>query len=455
MKETKLYLIDPFGSSNKFLPHRHFLRDWSGSYNTADIVFPPLDLMYLSSYLKKNGYQTEIIEASNKHLSPNKVVEILIKAQPNFVLIPSTYFSIEDDKALAKIIKKNVAKAKIIFSGPLVTYDPAVVLDEDIADFVALGELESAVINIVEQRNYDNVAFKKDGEIIRGDRVLIDIDTLPIPDRESIDNDSYRYAVFNKRNPVTAMTISRGCPHSKCLFCPSGLFTLGEIRYRPKQEIFKELEELKDKYNIGEIFFRDQAFTANRDLVVEICNYMLKNGFDILWRATTRVDLVDKELLLLMKKAGCYQISFGFETNLQEVLDANKKGITVEQSKSAAKWAKEAGMEILGLFMTGMDKDNVNNSRNLYEFMLELDVDYVSVNNCLLFPGASLYKEHSEKSKIIPYQEVKSKAGFSPEVRFYMRPSYLFRQLKKIRTISDMRFMLKAGFNILMSGFRK
>ena len=451
MKKCKIILLDPLASGKGLFKHRHFLRDWSGSYNVADIAFPPLDLMYAAAYLRKFDIDVQIIEASIKHMPHKEVVRDIQKTAPDFVFIPTTYFSLDDDKYLACLIRNCNKTIKIIFGGPLVTYNPSLVLSDNTADFVALGELELPLLNIIKGNFSQNIAHKKNRKVVSGQRCLLDLYDLPIPARDLTDTQAYKYAIFNRKNPSTVMTISRGCPHSMCKFCPSKLYTLGEMRYRREDSIFEEINEIVFKYKIGDIFFRDQVFTADRQLVYKICEYLIKNEIDISWRATTRVDLVDKELLVLMRRAGCYQLSFGFESASQQILDINEKGIRVEQSIKAAQWTKEAGIEILGLFMTGMLGDTKENIGQLSRFALDLDVDYVSINDYLLFPGTQVFEEYvKDKSITLPIRLMKQK-GLSPVLKFYLRPKYLMRQLTNIRSKEELCFFIKSGINIFLS----
>ena len=450
---SKIALIDPFGPRKAYFRHCHLLRDWSGAGTPGYIPIPSLDLLYTAAYLRKHGHEAKIIEASVKHWPHEKVAKNIKADNFDFALIPSSYYSLDDDKYLAKVIRENTPRIKIIFSGPWVTHDPSLVLSDNSADFVALGEYELPCLNIIRGDYSENIAYRDNGNVFCGKRKLVNMGELAIPARDLIDNRAYRYAVFNKRNPVTTMTISRGCPHSKCKFCHAFLFTLKEIRYRDIDSITEEINEIVFKYKIGEILFRDQAFTANRELVFKICEYMISNNIDIAWRVTTRVDLVDKELLALMHRAGCYQISFGFESSSQKSLDLNNKGITLEQSRLAARWAKEAGIEILGLFMLGMPGDTQDSMADLHKFALGLEVDYAQFNEVYLVPGVPLYDEYMKDKTILFPSDLIKKYAMLSYLKFYFRPGFILKQLGRIRSPGDLMFLMKVGVDAFLSYF--
>ncbi|MDD5128101.1 MAG: radical SAM protein [Candidatus Omnitrophica bacterium] len=434
MKTKKIVLLDPLTYLNGVPGHYHFVRDWSGARLPADVCLAPLDLICAAAYLRQHGHEVKIIEASIKHIHHPGLVKLIKQESPDFVLIPSVNFGIESDKYLSSLIRQSLPKIKLIFSGALVTYNPGSVLFDRSADFAAVGELEIPLLNILQEGRGDNVAFLNDKqEIVIGKRRLIDLGELPLPARDLIDNQAYNYAIFNRRNPITTMTLSRGCPHSKCEFCHTNLYTLGEIRFRDFDSIAEELREVEFKYKIGEIFFRDQAFTANRELVFKLCEFLISQKTALSWRAETRVDLVDKEMLGLMRRAGCYQLSFGFESCAQKSLDVNNKNITLAQSKEACRLAGKAGIEVVGLFLYGMPGDTKETMDRLVRFALDLKVDYANFEAIYFMPGSPVYEKmiKSGKAEFFPKALLKKYVRCA-YTTFYLRPEFISKNLLKM-----------------------
>lgn len=454
MGSPRIIFIDPLGPGKLFIKHSHFRRDWSGGYMPGCLPLPPLDLMYAAAYLRNYGCDVEIVEASVKHWPPQKVVSYLKGAHPDFIFMVTAYNTIEYDKFIASLIKKQLPKTKVIFSGPLVTHDPSIVLSDDNIDFVALGEPELPLLNIMKGNKVENVAVKKNGNIIYGERSVLDLAELPIPARDLINNSAYSCGSFNRKNPITVATISRGCYHSKCIFCPSNLFTLGKLRYRCFDSIIEELDEIAFEYNIGEIIFRDQTFTANTELVTKICEYIITHKLELAWRASTRVDLVDKKLLQLMKRAGCYQISYGFESNSQYSLDTCNKGTTIEQALQASRWTHDAGIEVVGLFLLGIPGDTIKTLKGLVKFVRELNIDCLQIHQPYFAPGTPMYETYGKNpSSLLPHNLV-MRHLFYTHIRFYLRPSYLWKQIKCIRKMSDFRLLLEKVAGLLDQGWR-
>jgi len=162
---------------------------------------------------------------------------------------------------------------------------------------------------------------------------------------------------------------------------------------------------------------------------------------------------VDKELLLLMRRAGCYQLSVGFETNHQVSLDASGKGIMVAQSEFAAKAIKDAGIELVGLFMLGMPGDTVSSIKSLSEFAITLRVDYAQFNQFDFSPGAPIYEDYlKDRSRFVPARISRKYASLSSR-EFYFRPRKIFQIIKKINSPGDIVFFTELVINSMLHRF--
>ena len=451
MVNPKIALIDPLGNGRSLFGHKHFIRDWTGATFPGGLPFPPLDLMYAAAYVKERGFHARIIESNINHWTHQRTIKEIKLDPPQFVLIPSTYFTLEDDKYLSRLIREAFPGTRIIFSGPLLTQDPSLVLKEKCADFVVLGELEDPILNILNGEYTANIAYKNANNIIIGKRSLLDLNNLPIPARDLIQNNAYKYFVFNRGNPITAMTLSRGCPHSKCKFCHTNLYTLGRHRFRPVGSIIKEIHEVKFKYGIEEIFFRDQVFTANKSIVHEVCDYMISEKINLYWRAQTRVDYADSDTFKLMRKAGCYQLSFGLESSSQDTLDSVDKGITLAQAKEAIKYAKEAGIEVLGLFILGIPGDQEESIRKTIDFAIKSGIEFANFNKLLFLPGTEIADNYARDRKQLINHRLLKKYTIHAYLKFYLRSAYLRKNMFRLRSFKSIGFVIIAGLREILS----
>jgi len=153
--------------------------------------------------------------------------------------------------------------------------------------------------------------------------------------------------------------------------------------------MFKHLEQ---RYGIRDIMIYDDTFVTNRSRVVEQCERLLRDGVQLTWHANARVDLVDSEMLSLMRRAGCWKLCYGIESGSQKVLDALRKGITLDQIRETLRLTRQAGILTHGYVMIGMLPDTRDTIRETIEFVLEADLDLVTVNHFTPFPNTPDYK---------------------------------------------------------------
>ena len=218
--------------------------------------------------------------------------------------------------------------------------------------------------------------------------------------------------------------------------------------------MISEIKEVVDKYNIRDIIFRDPSFTINREHVTGLCKEILKSGYKINWRCFSHVNDVDEDLLKLMKKAGCYQISYGFETASREILKLLQKSMTVEQAFKAARLTKRVGVEVSGSFMIGLPGETKKTIDETIHFSKQLGLDYAQFQFAIPVPGTRFYEEclGSQRSVITSNRQrwcweewegfIESKSEFGELLKsglkeayrnFYFRVPYILSQLSKIR----------------------
>ena len=182
---------------------------------------------------------------------------------------------------------------------------------------------------------------------------------------------------------------------------------------------------------------------------------LIEKRADISWKCETRVNLVDEELLQLMKRAGCYLIGYGIESGNQKILDVLKKGITIAEIERAVQMTRKAGIEILGYFMLGIPGEGEKEIRETIKFAKSLNIDYAQFSIATAFPGTELYQIAKAKNRIPKdwqdsfyalgqTKKVISLCELDPETlqkylkkayrSFYFRPSYIKRKILEIKS---------------------
>lgn len=336
---------------------------------------PPLGIMYIAAYLEQNNYSIKLTDLRDldhdewlSHIPEGDIYGITATT-------PEYPYAIE----IARQIKKN--GVVVVLGGVHASADPLGV--DPIFDKVVIGEGEYAIINVindvkngVEKRYYTTPLIK-------------DINTLPFPARHLLNYDSFISSKLTvKDQPATAITGSRGCPYN-CAFCVSKLMWDRKVRFRTPENIIEEIKTIIDRYGVKHFRFQDDTITASKKWLTSLCEKLKPLG--IVWRAATRVDRAQVELLQIMKDAGCYEIDYGIETISDNVLELNNKQITVKQIYQAVENARLAGLETRLFFMIGLPGQDINIADDIINFIEIAKPNAVDVSTFIPFPGSDIY----------------------------------------------------------------
>jgi len=443
--------------------------------STSSFITPPLGLLYLAASLKKAGHEPEILDLMLEKLGPEEVLA-KISLEVRVIGIPAVTPLIQSAVSLANLIRKRFPEKIIILGGS----HPSLLPEETLAnspcvDFIIKGEGEERINLLIgyldgrrKEEELDGIVFRKNGKIIDlpVKKYVTNLDELPFPARELISVKKYSDFLESRQKPATTMITSRGCPFN-CIYCSKPIF--GNVcRLRSPENVLAEIEQLKEKYGIKEIIFYDDTFTLNRERVLKICNLLIDKKMDIKWKCETRVNLIDEELLGKMKEAGCYLVAFGVESGNQRILNILKKGITLEQVKKAVESAKKVGIETLGYFMIGVPGETEKEIDETIDFAKDLDLDFAQFSIATAFPGTELYQIARSQNKLpkdwsnsfyaLGKEPNVSLCGVSIEKlseyskkayrSFYLRPNFIFKKIKKIKSFGDLTFYFQGLKNL-------
>jgi radical SAM superfamily enzyme YgiQ (UPF0313 family) len=378
-----------------------------------ELLYVPLGLAYLASMLKTHGYEVKVKDMT-LHSWDDVRAEIK-KEDPDIVGIGCLTLWRNQTIKTARIAKEYNPNIKVVIGGPHATFYPEHMFKMAPVDVVVIGEGEMTIVELVEAFNkgkklseIKGIAFLQNGKIIRTEtRPLIkSIDEIPFPSYDDFNLRKYNGLNFPKKLchlTRTAMITSRGCPFA-CHFCSTSRYWGRFWRARSPKNVVDEIEWLYNEYDVRLIHFFDDIFTLNRDRVIEICKEILRRELDVLWQAETRVDCVDREMLIWMRKAGCREINYGIESGSAKILRNIDKRITPEQIRKALRMTHEADIRTIGYLIVGNpgeDKDTINETIKLMKefkpFRPPLDWDhpglYVAWSALLsIFPNTPIYE---------------------------------------------------------------
>jgi radical SAM superfamily enzyme YgiQ (UPF0313 family) len=225
----------------------------------------------------------------------------------------------------------------------------------------------------------------------------------------------------------------------------------------------EELHLLVGKYGLREVNIDDGTFTTRKQRVIEFCQRLRRDKFNLVWTCNGRVDNLDDEMLAEMKASGCKMIRLGVESGSQEVLDKIKKGLTLKQIEEGVRKVKKHGIQALGGFMFGFPYDTRRTVEATIQFAKKLSPDQVQFSINMSYPGTSLY-EYAVRNDLLLAQSFKEfDMTHGPVVKtrdmgrgeledilaraykeFYFRPTFFLQTLRHLSDLDEIRRVLRS-----------
>ncbi len=293
---------------------------------------------------------------------------------------------------VSRMVKELSPKIPVIWGGVHPTIMPAECLTNGDVDFVVRGEgeytLTELLKNLGSPDKVPGISYKRDNDVVHNsDRPLVqNLDEIPYPARD-------RIIGYERMQPEAFghLFATRGCPY-QCTFCASHWIWSRRVRYRTIANIVDEIISVKKKYKTSRFIFEDDSFTVNRKFVEDFCNAVIDMKLGITWRCETRVDLVNPQLIALMKRSGLDEISLGIESGSANSLKRIKKGITVEQVRNAVKVIKAARLRFGAFFIIGFPWETKEDINATLDLIQEVDADVLGLNMATPYPGTEVYE---------------------------------------------------------------
>ena len=318
------------------------------------------------------------------------------------------------------------------------------------------------------------ISFIKNGDIHHNParELLKDLDSLPFPARHFIE----KYHFTNpklKRHPYTTVLTSRNCPY-KCIYCvPSSLTFAREIEfkkdngrkppisYRSVENVVEELDVLAAK-GYRAITFIDDNFVTTAKRLRPICECVKKHGFS--WGCQARADAITEEIAVILSEANCGFVDLGVESFNDDILEYIKKGITSEQIYEGIGWLKKYKVPVkLNILIGTSPLETKETIKDTLRKAKALKVSQVMFNIVAPFPGTEFYGLARENGwiaggdyvptdvqhhSILNYPNLSGremeKMLFRNNVSFFLRPSFILKNIGKFGSFTDFKIALKA-----------
>jgi len=277
---------------------------------------------------------------------------------------------------LCRLIKESNADLHLTIGGSIFTrlvdnLRRCASLFELTDDFIVF-EGETALLELVTQlegkREFSkvpNLIYRQNGKITVNQPFYSEnIDALPAPNYDG-------FPLGHYLAPATVLPVqfSRGCYYKDCAFCA---LTLDHQNFRQKDpgKTVDDLQMLTEKYRTPYFFFTDECLALSP--TKRMCRQILDRRLNIQWTAEMRFEKnLSRDLLTLMRDAGCLKIVFGLESFNQRVMDFMKKGIKQESVRRISEDCVDLGIAVHCYIIVGFPTEKEEEALETMNFIVE------------------------------------------------------------------------------------
>ena len=202
----------------------------------------------------------------------------------------------------------------------------------------------------------------------------------------------YKIGTLNGRLPFSSIQTFRGCPW-KCIFCASDQLETTRILKKSITKIVDEIEHVNKTYGITHFTIIDDVLTLVRKRTVEMCNQIIERKLNITFEGSTRANLLDEELVVLMKRAGLIRLSFGLETVDEDMRKTMNKKVPLESYRDSNALLNKYGIEALNSVMIGLPGETEENVWKTLNFLSKSkEVKQANFAIATPYPGTKFYE---------------------------------------------------------------
>jgi anaerobic magnesium-protoporphyrin IX monomethyl ester cyclase len=351
----------------------------------ADFFQTPYGLFTLAAEAMDKGHQVKVVNLSAFRWA--EVETILGRLDADLFGMSCWTANRRGVAYTADLLKRLHPSAHVVIGGPHATpFAVEMLRHHPSIDTVTLGESEDTFLELVSALSNGQptagilgTAYREGGDVLlaKGRPSISKLDRLASP--------QLHFATH-------ILMTSRGCPW-QCTFCGAETTWGRGFRGHSVTYVVDAIERALERLPVRMIQIKDDTFTANKKRALAICHEIQRRNIKFLWSCDTRVDVLDEELLLEMRRAGCERLSLGVESGSDIILRNIDKKINAEEILRASNMAKSVGIQVRYYMMLGNRGETVETFQETLRF-LERAKPHQYVFSCLsVYPGTRDFDE--------------------------------------------------------------
>jgi anaerobic magnesium-protoporphyrin IX monomethyl ester cyclase len=374
---------------------------------THHSLCPPLGLMYLASSLRNSlegQRRIRLVDMRLKPMTLSDMHEELERFQPDLVGISSLSHEGGTLHGVSRLAKEANPDCLVLAGGPHASMFFDKVLEDRNVDAAVVGEGEQTAADLIKAYESGGDVAVIPGVATRSDTggvrlvpgaFLENLDCLPFPSWDLVDVAGYakrpNMNSMLKRRRYMAILTSRGCPYG-CAYCHN-LFGRG-FRFRSPENVFREMEVLCNEHGVEEFHVVDDIFNLDKERAHAICDLIIQNRLNVSFAFPNglRGDILDRDLIRKMVRAGCYAMTYAVETASPRLQKLLHKNVDLQKLERAIAWSYEAGVITKGFFMLGFPTESLAEIQRTISYAVHSRLLLAGFFCVVPFPRTSLFE---------------------------------------------------------------
>ena len=284
-------------------------------------LYPPHLLATATTALRAAGMDATVMDASGNsaaRLPLDAVLNEIARHPADVLAVHVSHGTALADENFLRLLRWRCGGRKILLFGSSAHFVVKPWLAAGLADAALLGEPEAALAQTVAAAAGGATGAIAAADTSAPDRydetgLLRDLDTVPFPAWDAVSLSAYGHRA--------SLLSSRGCP-AGCRFCAYVVAQGRKVRCQSIERTLAEWEWLAREVRPTYLYLRDPVFAYDRARVEAICSGIIDRGLELPWGCESRPEHFDRELLKLLKAAGCGDIKIGMESGDAAMLRA-------------------------------------------------------------------------------------------------------------------------------------
>jgi anaerobic magnesium-protoporphyrin IX monomethyl ester cyclase len=265
-------------------------------------------------------------------------------------------------------------------------------------DYVLIGEVEQTLVELASGKPPDQIAGVAYRDPVSGKPryterrpVSKNLDRLPMPAWDLIDIDAYRDLWLSHHGYFSLNLVSsRGCPF-RCNWCAKPIWG-NSYHARSAELVAGDMLYLKTHYAPDHIWFADDIFALSRTWTVGFAGAVDRLNAHTRFKMQSRCDLMTRDTVDDLKRAGCRDVWMGAESGSQRILDAMEKGTTIEQIYQARENLRRSGIRAGWFLQFGYPSETWQDIQATISMVRAARPDDVGISVTYPLPGTRLHQ---------------------------------------------------------------